>query len=137
MARPLKKDINGVNVLGTFGGTAAGAAVDSSAGIRVTGRFGGTTNTDYYLVKQRGAKTYVVTRDGTTRKTGVLVESIDNSIDDGQILITASADGQSPGNVSIAKLTKRIATDFSGNRYKWQLSKYEDSSGDIIVLTAV
>jgi len=137
MARPLKKDINCVNVLGTFGGTAAGAAVDASAGIRVTGRFGGVTNTDYYLVKQRGAKTYVVSRDGTTRKTGVLVASINNTIPDGQILITASGDGQSPGNISIAKLTKRIATDFSGNRYKWQLSKYLDSSGDIIMLTAV
>jgi hypothetical protein len=140
MARPLKKDVNGVNVLGTFGGAAAGAAVDSSAGIRVTGRFGATTDTDYYLVKQRGARTYVVTRDGATRKTGVLVESINNGIDDGQILITASSDGLSPGvgnSVSIAKLTKRIATDFSGNRYKWRLSKYEDSSGDIIVLTAV
>jgi hypothetical protein len=42
-----------------------------------------------------------------------------------------------PGNISIAKLTKRIATDFEGNRYKWYLSNFEDSSGDTLVLIPV
>jgi hypothetical protein len=37
--------------------------------------------------------------------------------------------------VAIRKLTKRIAIDFSGNRYKWFLEN--DSSADYIVLTAL
>ena len=124
MGRPLSKDVNGVKVIGTFTG---------DAGIKVTGKFGGTTNTDYYIVKQRGAKTYVVTRDGTTYQTGVLVSSIANN---GDILITGSTNpGVSPGSVAIAKLTKRLATDFSSNTYTWYLKNYEDSTGDFIVLT--
>lgn len=128
MGRPLSKDVNGVKVIGTYVG---------DAGIKVTGRFGSTTNTDYWIVKQRGARTYLVTRDGSTYRVGTLVNSIDNAVANGQILITGSTDGLSPGSVSIAKLTKRIATDFSGNRYTWFLTQYEDSTGDIIKLTAV
>jgi len=123
MGRPLNKDINGVKVIGTFTG---------DAGIKVTGKFGGTTNTDYYLVKQRGAKTYVVTRDGTTFQLGVLASSIVNN---GDILITGSVTGLSPANIAIAKLTKRLATDFSSNTYTWYLKNYQDSTGDLIVLT--
>jgi hypothetical protein len=37
--------------------------------------------------------------------------------------------------VAIAKITKRVATDFSGNRYTWRLEN--DSSADYIVLTPV
>lgn len=131
MGRPLTKDINGVRVLGTFGTNTAG---DKSAGIRVSGRFGGTTNSDYFLVKQRGAKTYIVSRDGSTMQLGVLVSSVANN---GDIVILGSVEGVTPGNIAIAKLTKRIATDFSGNRYKWYLSNYEDSSGDTLVLIPV
>lgn len=123
MGRPLTKDVNGVKVIGPF---------VAGAGIKVTGRFNGATNSDYYILKQRGAKTYVVTRDGTTRRTGVLVESITGN---DQILIMGSVDGTTPGNISIAKLTKRIATDFDGNRYTWFLTQYQDSSGDVIKLT--
>jgi hypothetical protein len=132
MGRPLSKDVNGVKVIGAFTG---------DAGIRVTGKFGGVVNTDYYLVKQRGAKTYVVTRDGVTFQLGVLAASIVNN---GDILITGSTDkaktptpGTTPsaGSKAITKLTKRLATDFSGNTYTWYLSNYQDSTGDFIVLT--
>jgi hypothetical protein len=132
MGRPLSKDVNGVKVIGTFTG---------DAGIRVTGKFGGVVNTDYYIVKQRGAKTYVVTRDGTTFQTGVLASSI---VNDGDILITGSTNiGRTPtpgatpsaGSIAIAKLTKRLATDFSSNTYTWYLKNYQDSTGDFIVLT--
>jgi hypothetical protein len=132
MGRPLSKDVNGVKVIGTFTG---------DAGIRVTGKFGGVVNTDYYLVKQRGAKTYVVTRDGSTFQTGVLAASVAN---DGDILITGSTNsGRTPtlgatpsaGSIAIAKLTKRLATDFSSNTYTWYLKNYQDSTGDFILLT--
>jgi len=132
MGRPLSKDINGVKVIGTFTG---------DAGIRVAGRFNGISNNGYWIVKQRGAKTYVVSRDGTTFQTGVLAASV---VSDGDILITGSTDtaktptpGYTPsaGSIAIAKLTKRLATDFSGNTYTWYLSNYQDSTGDFIVLT--
>lgn len=131
MGRPLTKDVNGVRVLGTFGTNTAG---DKSAGIRVSGRFGGVTNSDYFLVKQRGARTYIVSRNGVTMQLGVLVPSVTNN---GDIVILGSTQGVTPGNIAIAKLTKRIATDFNGNRYKWYLSNYEDSSGDTLVLIPV
>jgi len=131
MGRPLTKDINGVRVLGTFGTNAAG---DTSAGIRVSGRFGGVTNNDYFLVKQRGAKTYIVSRDGTNMRLGVLAPAVTS---DSDIVVLGSVEGVTPGNIAIAKFTKRIATDFSGNRYKWYLSNYEDSSGDTLVLIPV
>jgi hypothetical protein len=37
--------------------------------------------------------------------------------------------------INIRKITKRVATDFSGNRYTWVLQN--DSSNDYIVLTAI
>jgi len=45
---------------------------------------------------------------------------------------TASNSG---AEVNIAKITKRVATDFSGNRYTWVLEN--DSTNDYIVLTAI
>lgn len=131
MGRPLTKDVNGVRVLGTFGTNASG---DKNAGIRVSGRFGGVTNSDYFLVKQRGARTYIVSRDGSTMRLGVLVPSVTN---DGDIVMLGSTQGVTPGNIAIAKLTKRLATDFDGTRYKWYLSNFEDSSGDTLVLVPV
>jgi hypothetical protein len=53
----------------------------------------------------------------------------------GEIRIRGSVTGQTPGDVAIAKITKRIATDFSGNRYKWYLDN--DSSADVLVLIPV
>ena len=39
--------------------------------------------------------------------------------------------------VAIAKITKRVATDFSGNKYTWEISQFDDSTGDQILLTAI
>jgi hypothetical protein len=141
MGRPLYKDVNGVKVTRSFAG--------GEAGIKVEGYFGGSLATDYQIVKQRGAKTFVVLRQatdnftdaesipgsitGTNLRTGVLVAAQPSA--NGQIRILGSTDGQTPGTVAIAKLTKRLATDFSGNKYTWYLDN--DSSGDVLVLTAI
>jgi hypothetical protein len=140
MGRPLKKDINGVNVIRSFTGT--------QPGILVQGYFGGSLANDYQIVKQRGKSTYVVVRTdsdeftdaesqggltGTQLQVGTLVSG--EPAANGEIRIRGSVTGQTPGEVAIAKLTKRIATDFSGNRYTWFLDN--DSSADVIVLTAV
>ena len=141
MGRPLHKDVNGVKV--------TRSAATTQAGIRVEGYFGGALGVDYQLVKQRGKKTFVVlkasvdaltdsesipgTVTGTNLKTGVLVSDEPNA--NGEIRIQGYLSSNSGEAVSIAKLTKRIATDFSGNRYKWHLEN--DSSNDYIVLTPV
>jgi hypothetical protein len=57
MGRPLKKDVFGTQVLGLPGLTANGLA-----GIQVSGYFGGALATNYVLLKQRGAQTFVVAK---------------------------------------------------------------------------
>ena len=128
MGRALKKDVNGVDVINTPAAAATG----------ITCEFydGATNRTDGILIKQRGAKTYVVARIGTpgTLFTNTLVTGTPSAA--GEMRIRGSTTGNlDTGLVSIAKLTKRVATDFSGNRYTWFLEN--DSSADYIVLTAI
>lgn len=126
MGRPLKKDVNGVDVIGTFTG---------NSGIKVEAYNAGSLSTASYIVKQRGAKTYDVTANGTDvyRCTLVSAEPAAN----GEMRILGSTTGLLPATTAIAKLTKRVATDFSGNRYTWYLTQYQDSTGDVIKLTAI
>ena len=126
MGRPLRKDRNGVDVLNTPATTATG----------ITCEFydGSTNRTDGILIKQRGASSYVVARIGTptTRYVARLVSGTPSAAY--QMRIQGSTTGMLDANlVAIRKLTKRIAIDFSGNRYKWYLES--DSSLDYIVLT--
>jgi hypothetical protein len=132
MGRPLRKDVLGTDAIGTYGTNTPG---DSSAGVKVTGYFGGSSGT-YYIYKQRGAKTFVVTDDGSTFHTGVLQSTAPNA--NGEIAIVGvTEDGADASETYIAKLTKRVATDFSGNKYTWRLGNYQDSTGDQIFLTAI
>jgi hypothetical protein len=130
MGRPLKKDIFGTEVLGTY--------VGAGAGIRVAFNDGSTVRTDGILLKQRGARTFVVARVGTptTRFTCRMVAGTPAA---GQMKMvgyaTASGGDVTAAEVAIAKMTKRVATDFSGNRYNWKLEN--DSSNDYIVLTPI
>ena len=57
MGRPLKKDVRGTEVLGL-----PGLSTNTLAGIAVSGYFGGSLGTDYVLIKQRGAQTFVVAK---------------------------------------------------------------------------
>jgi hypothetical protein len=52
MGRPLRKDINGVDVIGTPATTAAGITVEFHDGTAL--------RSDGIILKQRGAKTFVV-----------------------------------------------------------------------------
>jgi len=128
MGRALKKDVNGVDVINTPAAAATG----------ITCEFydGSTNQVDGILIKQRGSRTYVVARIGTpgTLFTNTLVTGTPAAA--GEMRIRGSTSGMLDANlVSIAKLTKRVATDFSGNRYTWFLEN--DSSKDYIVLTAI
>ena len=129
MGRPLKKDIFGTEVLGSYVNSAAGIICDF---------YDTELRSDGVLIKQRGAKTYVVAQvanvaDSTKYATATLVSDEPNAA--GEMRILGSLDGTTPGAVAIAKLTKRVATDFDGKRYTWYLDN--DSSGDVLVLTAI
>jgi hypothetical protein len=128
MGRPLRKDVRGTDVLNTPASTATG----------ITCEFydGSTNQTDGILIKQRGASTFMVASIGTpaTRYVARLVSGTPSAAY--QMRIRGSTTGLLDQNlVAIRKLTKRIAIDFSGNRYKWYLES--DSSADYIVLTAL
>ena len=133
MGRPLKKDVNGVNVIGT---------PSSDSGIRVNAYFGGAAyteatynnSTNYaYIYKQRGAKTFVVANQAGTKATCTLVSGTPAA--NGEMQIKGFRGGNADSGVAIAKITKRVATDFNGKRYKWYLQN--DSTNDYIVLTAL
>ena len=140
MGRPLFKDVNGVKVTRSY--------TTTQAGIKVEGYFGGSLATDYQIVKQRGARTFVVLSTATDEFTEA--ESISDitasnlqvgttvagqPAANGEIRILGSTTGQTPGTTAIKKLTRRLAYDFSDNKYTWYIDN--DSSGDVLVLTAV
>jgi hypothetical protein len=127
MGRPLRKDVRGTDVINT---------PVSDTGVTVRFHDGSSLRTDGIIIKQRGAKTYVVARVGTptTTFTCTLVSGTPAAL--GELSIRGSTTGNLDADlVAIAKLTKRVATDFSGNRYTWYLES--DSSADYIVLTAI
>jgi ribosomal protein L27 len=128
MGRPLRKDVFGTDVIGTPATTATGITVQFHDGTAL--------RSDGIIAKQRGAKTYLVSQVGTpnTRFTCVLQSGEPAAA--GQMRLRGSTTGLLDQNlVAIAKITKRVATDFSGNRYTWFLEN--DSSADYIVLTAI
>jgi hypothetical protein len=130
MGRPLRKDVNGVDVIGTGASTATGVRVEF---------YNTELRTDGVIIKQRGARSYVVAQVGqigTTANyvTAVLVSDAPNAY--GEMRITGYVGGNGLDNQKqLAKLTKRVATDFAGIKYTWYLEN--DSSADYIVLTAI
>ena len=141
MGRPLQKDINGTDVIGSYSAT-TGENIQS--GIVVEFHDGTALRSDGCIVKQRGARTYVVTRVGNISTTAALNASASQVVCVLQSG-TPSAVGQmrikgvtsAPADVYLAKLTKRIATDFDGKRYTWKLTKFQDLSTDEISLTLI
>jgi hypothetical protein len=151
MGRPLRKDRNGVDVIRSRGTN----STDTNAGITLAGYFAADSglNSDYMIIKQRGAKTFVVLSaandtfvDGESIKgptstffrTGTLVATTPDA--EGELLMlgyTGTEGNKTANAVPIAKITKRVATDFSGNRYTWVMGDFEDSTGDQIFLTAI
>jgi len=134
MGRPLRKDVLGTDAIGI--------SLSTATGIRVEAYFGAAAYTDAtynittnyaYISKQRGAKTFVVANQAGAKATCVLQATIPNS--NNEMRINGYIDGNGSTPTPIAKITKRLATDFSGNRYTWIL--LNDSSSDYIQLTAL
>jgi hypothetical protein len=126
MGRPLRKDILGVDVINTYADAATGIRIDF---------YDSALRTDGIIIKQRGAKSFVVARVGTpsTRAVAVLKNGAPSAA--GEMRLFGLNATNSGAVVNIAKITKRVATDFSGNKYTWSLEN--DSSNDYIVLTPV
>ena len=135
MGRPLKKDVNGINVIGS---PAYGSVGEKDAGIICTFWDGDSAELGG-IIKQRGAKTYVV---------ALIADILEDNINRSPNKFTCTLVAQAPvadGEMSIeaqdgtfiAKITKRVMTDFAGNRYTWEMVNFEDSTGDAIVLTPV
>ena len=129
MGRPLRKDVLGIDAIGTYAG--------ANTGIRVE-LYDGSLRTDGVILKQRGAKTFQCTRIGdigtsSTYDHYVLQDSAPNAAN--EMRMFGYLNTNSGTQINIRKITKRVATDFSGNRYTWVLQN--DSSNDYIVLTAI
>lgn len=135
MGRPLKKDVLGTEVIGTPAGAALGVRVEAYFGSAAYTDATYNSATNYaYIVKQRGAKTYVLTNQaGVVREPCVLQAAIPSA--NGTMRINGYISGNGVIPTPLAKITKRVATDFSDNRYTWILQN--DSTSDYIVLTAI
>lgn len=133
MGRPLKRDTLGTDAVGTPLSTATGVRVEAktAAGTFTDATYNTTTNYAY-IYKQRGAKTFVVKDQAGTQAVCVLQSAIPSVA--GQMRLNGYVGGNGSAPTPIAKITKRVATDFSGNRYTWRLEN--DSSSDYIALTA-
>ena len=136
MGRPLRKDINGIDVIGTYGT----ASSDSRAGI-VVKFYDASLRTDGVIIKQRGAKSFVVTQIaniGTTSAytTAVLKNGEPSARGEMQIIAYLSG-GADASAVNVAKITKRIITSFTGAKYTWRMTNFADSTADQIELTAL
>ena len=127
MGRPVEKDVNGVAVFGDYTGDAVGIKVSAYLST-------GTLRTDVYIVKQKGARTYKVI-DKSDSTTGVCKLVSGTPAAAGEMRMIGYTNPGADVFVALKKLNKRVATDFSGNRYTWTLQN--DSSEDYIELTLV
>lgn len=126
MGRPLFRDVRGTDARQDY----TGAAV----GIRVTAFFGGSLRDDVFIVNQKRAKAYQVQdKSDSSQAVCKLVSGTPAANGEMRLVGVLNSNGAVP--VAIAKLGKRVAIDYSGNRYTWFLQN--DSSGDYIVLTAI
>jgi hypothetical protein len=124
MGRPLKRDVNGVEVFGTYVG---------DAGIRCEAYIGGSNQSDVYIARQRGSKTYLVHDvSASTEVKARLVAGTPAAV--GEMRITGYIDGADTP-IYLRKLTKKSAIDFNDNKYHWVLTNYQDSTADQIKLT--
>lgn len=131
MGRPVRRDIYGAEVFGDY--------TTGSVGIRCEAWIGGSNQSDVFVVKQKASRKYKV-QDKSASTTAVAKLVSGTPATDGEMRLTGYAPQAGGGRnealpIRLAKLNKRLATDFSGNRYTWRL--VNDSSSDYIELTLV
>ena len=129
MGRPVKRDVNGVLVFGDF--------TNGAVGIKCEAYISGANQTDVFIVKQKGSKSYWVQSKSVGANTKVAAKLVSGTpAAVGEMRLTGfTAGGPDLSATPIAKLLKRTAIDFTGKRYTWFLDN--DSSGDQIILKAL
>jgi hypothetical protein len=126
MGRPINK-----RWFGTTGtGTGTGKFTGNNLPIRF--KLGGTVY-EGYITKQTGSNRYKVsTDDGTTATGTVYLKNAVAPANNGEAALVGFFNGSA---TLIRDLRSRIAIDYSGVRYKWNLS--DDSTETLIILTAI
>ena len=126
MGRPINK-----RWFGTTGtGTGTGKFTGNNLPIRF--KLGGTVY-EGYTTKQTGSNRYKVsTDDGTTATGTVYLKNAVAPANNGEAALVGFFNGSA---TLIRDLRSRIAIDYSGVRYKWNLS--DDSTETLIILTAI
>ena len=128
MGRPVKRDVAGTLVFGDYTTTAVG--------IKVTAYFGGSSRTEGFIVKQKGARRYLVQDKSDSTQAVCKLVSGSPAANGEMNLVGFTAPVEADLNaVVLRNLNKRTATDFSNNRYTWVL--VSDSSEDYIQLTLI
>jgi hypothetical protein len=120
MGRPIKDTFFG------NGAVVSGEQIVANAWVS-----GDTVGRTAYVVKQTGSKTFRVTTSAGTSKCRLVTDSGGPQAE-GQMTITATKSDASTFN--IAKISSRIVTDSSGNRYQWAANA-SSASGDIVGLS--
>ena len=101
-------------------------------GIIVNATDGGS---DVYIVKQKSSRRFLVHgNDSGEEAICKLVNKVTDSsaVLEGEMVIIGYYNGQA---VNVMKMSNRIATDFSNNRYKWSVS--DDSTTNVLTLEDV
>lgn len=131
MGRPINK-----RWFGTVG-TGTGTGLFTGNNLPVRFKTGGTVF-EGYIVSQKGSRTFVcdqsiVTSPPTGQVRATLVQGTNNDPDNnGEATLVGIYNGSA---VTLRKLTNRVATDWSGNRYTWTLT--DDSTETLLILTAI
>lgn len=129
MGRPLRKDVLGTDVIGSYVG-------EPNAGIRVSFHDGSALRTDGIVIKQRGAKTFQVARvEAPLVRFTCVLQSTTPSANFQMQMFGYVGGSDNTSAIPIRRITKRVVTDWNGNRYTWYLEN--DSSADYIVLVPV
>jgi hypothetical protein len=132
MGRPINKKYFGVLGNATFPHIPVEAA-----GFAGKDQITEDATADVYIVKQKSARRFLVkhAEDGDEAICRLVDKGYDDSsaIVAGEMVIVGYINGSQ--KVRLRSLTNKIATDFSGVRYKWSLS--DDSSTTILILTTM
>lgn len=133
MGRPVRRDVAGTEVFGTY-------VADS--GIKVSAFLNGSLDTAAFIIKQTGSRKYKVSSaDGAYTDIAKLVSTTPAAAGEMKMVGYVAVSGNNPelepvpAPIAIRHLNKRTAIDFNDNVYTWILQN--DSSVDYILLTAI
>ena len=126
MGRPINKRWFGTT------GTGTGTGLFTGNNLPIRFKLGGTVY-EGYITKQTGSNRYrVSTDDGSTATGTVYLKNAILPANNGEAALVGFFNGSA---TLIRDLRSRIAIDYSGVRYKWNLS--DDSTETLIILTAI